>query len=138
MLINCFVYYLISCLFLSWCIALICHIRLLRLPWLITPHQCNFFHIHLYYLLLRSIKHQSRFSCKSLIYLLYCSIDSVLKCLEKTGAKCTNLDIKGVELKTSKVEDRLNIELLEENSSEWGAEHYLKWRDDSEFSYCVK
>lgn len=62
------------------------------------------------------------------------SINDLLNCLKDSGSKCTNLDIKGVEIKTSKLEDKLNIDALTENSQEWGADHYMKWRTESEFS----
>ena len=39
-----------------------------------------------------------------------------------------------MDLKTTKVENKLDVERLEGNSQEWGADHYMKWRQDSEYT----
>lgn len=62
------------------------------------------------------------------------TIANVFDCLAKGGQHLTNLDLKGIELKTTKVENKLDIERLEGNSQEWGADHYMKWREDSEYT----
>jgi len=62
------------------------------------------------------------------------SIANVFDCLAKEGQYLTNLDIKGIEFKTTKVENKLDLARLEGNSQEWGADHYIKWREDSEYT----
>ena len=62
------------------------------------------------------------------------TIAHVFECLKEKECYFTNLDIKGVDLKTTKVENQLDIERLENNSQEWGADHYMKWRASSEYS----
>jgi hypothetical protein len=62
------------------------------------------------------------------------TINHVIDCLKENGQRCTNLDIKGVDQKTTKVENKLDMERLEGNSQEWGADHYMKWRKDSEYA----
>lgn len=62
------------------------------------------------------------------------SIEHVFNCLQAKEMHLTNLDIKGVDLRTTKVENKLDIERLETNSQEWGADHYMKWRANSEYS----
>ncbi|WP_052594032.1 sacsin N-terminal ATP-binding-like domain-containing protein [Aureispira sp. CCB-QB1] len=62
------------------------------------------------------------------------SIAHVFDCLTAAGQYLTNLDIKGIEFKTTKVENKLDLERLEANSQEWGADHYMKWREDAEYS----
>ncbi|BDS12522.1 sacsin N-terminal ATP-binding-like domain-containing protein [Aureispira anguillae] len=62
------------------------------------------------------------------------TIEHVFNCLLAKEQHFTNLDIKGVDLRTTKVENKLDIERLETNGQEWGADHYMKWRESSEYS----
>lgn len=62
------------------------------------------------------------------------TIENVFKCLTENKQYFTNLDIKGIDLKTTKVENKLDLERLEGNSQEWGADHYMKWRINSEYA----
>ena len=52
----------------------------------------------------------------------------------QTGDRLTNLDIKGIELKSSKIENVLDVDLLKERSAEWGAEYYQKWKSESAYA----
>lgn len=70
----------------------------------------------------------------------------VVECLELVGDYCTNVDLKGVKLPTTKINHQLDEETLQENSQEWGAAHYLEWREqvpyiiflyDGEIPYTV-
>lgn len=61
-------------------------------------------------------------------------IQQVFERLKVSEKRCTNLEIKGVEVYTDKVENKLDLERLEQNSQEWGASYYLKWREDSEYA----
>lgn len=58
----------------------------------------------------------------------------VLDCLEAAGDYCTNVDLKGVKLPTTKIDHQLDVTSLEENSQEWGATHYLAWKEQVPFS----
>lgn len=62
------------------------------------------------------------------------NIKHVFDCLTSNGHYCTNLDIKGTDAKTTKVDNQLDVERLENNSQEWGADHYMKWRESSEYA----
>ena len=53
----------------------------------------------------------------------------------QSGDRLTNLDIKGIELKTSKIENVLDVDQLKEKSAEWGADYYQKWKNES--AYCI-
>lgn len=59
----------------------------------------------------------------------------LLDAVTVSGNRITNLEIKGVEPKTSRIEEELNVEALQQDSQEWGATHYLKWR--AEVPYTV-
>lgn len=59
---------------------------------------------------------------------------AVLDCLETAGAYFTNVDLKGIKLPTTKIEHQLDELALEENSQEWGAPHYLAWKEQVPYS----
>ncbi len=65
------------------------------------------------------------------------TVEDLLNCAQQNNRSCSNLDIKGVDQKTTKVENKLDVERLEENSQEWGADHYMKWRAQSEYSILL-
>lgn len=58
------------------------------------------------------------------------SIGTVVDCLHQAGDQLTNLDLKGIVLPSTKIQHSLAEDLLETNSQEWGASHYLKWREE--------
>ncbi|MCH2044036.1 MAG: ATP-binding protein [Saprospiraceae bacterium] len=58
----------------------------------------------------------------------------VYKALEKTGAFLTNLDIKGADTISNRPEKVLDLEMLQNQSQEWGADHYMEWRKESEYA----
>lgn len=61
-------------------------------------------------------------------------LDHVLDCLATAGEYCTNVDLKGVKLPTTKINHQLDEAALEENSKEWGAPHYLAWKEQVPYS----
>ncbi len=74
-------------------------------------------------------KHQSQ-----LIEKFQISMAAVHQILEETGDRLSNLEIKGIGLKTSKIDNALDIAKIKENSQEWGADYYLKWRSTADYS----
>jgi hypothetical protein len=74
-------------------------------------------------------------------------MEEVVESLDAVGDYCTNVDLKGVKLPTTKIDHQLDEETLQENSQEWGAAHYLEWREqvpyviylyDGEMPYTVR
>jgi hypothetical protein len=61
-------------------------------------------------------------------------LQQVLDQLQAENACLTNLDLKGLEAKTSKLEEKLDLDLLEAQSQEWGAEYYLRWKEQNGYS----
>jgi hypothetical protein len=61
-------------------------------------------------------------------------MDTVHQILSASGDRLSNLEIKGIELKTSKIDNSLAIEQLKESSHEWGTDYYLKWREQSDYA----
>ena len=61
-------------------------------------------------------------------------IADVFKAITAEEKRITNIDLKGFELPTTKVECLLDIENLSTKSQEWGAPHYLKWQEDTAYS----
>jgi hypothetical protein len=61
------------------------------------------------------------------------SLVQVLEAVGKEGIALTNIELKGIEPKTSKIEEILSLETLQENSQEWGASHYMKWREETPY-----
>lgn len=74
-------------------------------------------------------KHQSQLTDKFDI-----GLDTVHQILTADGDRLSNLEIKGIELKTSKIENSLAIEQLKEQSQEWGADYYIKWKEQSDYA----
>ncbi len=73
-------------------------------------------------------------------------LTEVLDSLERANAYFTNVDLKGVQLPTTKIDHQLDVSTLEGNSQEWGAAHYLEWKEqvpyeiylyDGEMPYTV-
>jgi hypothetical protein len=64
-------------------------------------------------------------------------MDTVHQILSASGDRLSNLEIKGIELKTSKIDNSLAIEQLKESSHEWGTDYYLKWREQSDYAICL-
>jgi len=54
--------------------------------------------------------------------------------LQKDNDRFTDLEIKGIELKTSKIENELDMAKMKDNSQEWGASYYMKWREESDYA----
>jgi len=82
----------------------------------------NFYEEQLYYF---DIKQQA-----VLLEKYNVSIEKILSKLIDRQLFLTNLELKGIEPKTTKIEEILNIATLQKNSQEWGASHYLKWREE--------
>jgi hypothetical protein len=58
----------------------------------------------------------------------------VLDSLEQAESYFTNVDLKGIRLPTTKILHELDQAALEENSQEWGADHYLQWKEQVPYS----
>ncbi|MGH1334830.1 MAG: sacsin N-terminal ATP-binding-like domain-containing protein [Aureispira sp.] len=58
----------------------------------------------------------------------------VLECLDTAGDYYTNVDLKGIKLPTTKINHQLDQIALEEESQEWGAPHYLAWKEQVPYS----
>lgn len=62
------------------------------------------------------------------------SMQQVQQQLTNDNARITNLESKQIEPKTTKIFNELDLELLQQNSQEWAAAHYLKWREQFDYN----
>ena len=53
--------------------------------------------------------------------------------LDQADCRMTNIGIKNLVLPSSNIDENLDIEHLENESKEWGASHYMKWREEVPF-----
>jgi hypothetical protein len=53
--------------------------------------------------------------------------------MEQANIRITDIALKHLNIPTSNVEEELDLEDLEAASKEWGASHYLKWREENPF-----
>lgn len=53
--------------------------------------------------------------------------------LDQVNCRMTNIAIKNFSLSTSTIEEKLDVEHLQNESKEWAASHYLKWREEAPY-----
>lgn len=56
--------------------------------------------------------------------------DEIFSELSEANKRFTNIEIKGLELAVGTVEERLDLEDLEEKSTEWATNYYQKWKEE--------
>lgn len=60
-------------------------------------------------------------------------LDEVVERLAEDGDFVTDQDIRILEMPTSKIEEELDLERLQEESREWGANYYAEWKDTTDY-----
>lgn len=61
------------------------------------------------------------------------SIKHVFDCLQNDNQYFTNIELKNIDLPTTKITEELEISELAENSYEWTADYYLQWKEENEY-----
>lgn len=61
------------------------------------------------------------------------SVQTVIEAVQHAGNRVSNLDLRLVEQLSTKIEEELDVVQLQTHAQEWGAAHYIKWKNDAPY-----